>query len=446
MNPPTIQYNLEEIAAALCPSSANVMVCAVGDSTITDSSSASNVPFGWQRSMQFNAPIVARMGRVVGPFATAHAVSVAQGGGNYTTTSPQSTAANIGQQCPTAAQGAGGTAVAAGSIYAANQSPSPNPVQCYVYNNNQSWSAGNDVTYTLNGLSGYKEGDWTAGVPVMGRLMFYANANALPNARTVAGRSSQVSNVATDHTTSPGTNRYQDADCGSGAGTPYLATRVDQTVSPDYNETNKNQTLTSVLFFKHDGAGNPLKGIGIMDMAIGGHTTESLLAQLGGGASPAAVYARIKEWLANHKLGKRFYFPISIGINLTSAESTELSAGTKTTFKNNLKALVAHLRLIEPDCLISLNAPHMTPGYTVLHCTTKWQAMLEVAQEVNCGFFNRYAMLGRFVSNGNAVTGGASGTDYTHPSANGAEVIGALDTTAIQMAYEMPNALPRVRR
>lgn len=446
MSAPTIQHNLKAIAEALCSESANAWVCGVGDSTVTDTSSASNIPFGWQRSMQFNAPIVARMGRAGQAFAAAHGVSVGQGGGSYTTTSPQSTAANIGQQCPTTSQGAGGTAVAAGSIYAANQAPSPNPMHCLVYNGPQSWAAGNDVTWTLNDLPGYKEGDWTAGAPVMGRLMFYANANGLPNARTVAGRSSQVSNVATNHTTNPGTNRYQDADCGSGSGTPYIATRVDQTVSPDYDETNKNQTLEGVLFYKHDGAGNPLKGIGIMDMAIGGHTTESLLAQLGGGASPAAVFARIKEWVANHKLGKRFVFMLSIGINLTSAESTELSAGIKTTIKNNLKALVAILRAIEPDCLICICAPHMTPGYSVLHCETKWQAMLEVAREVNCSFWNRYRVLGRYVTNGNAVTGGVSGTDFTHPSANGAELIGAVDSSGIQMAYEMPKQLPRVRR
>lgn len=408
-------HRLADFWGSVLNPGSNAMLCVLGDSKSTDASTASNLPYGLQASLESQSSIVARSCRVGGlNSGLSYAATLTTAGGSITQATIQSDQTVIGQQCPAVLTGA----FSAGSIWATNSNPSPIGSCCVVYTGNQSWSAtSGDWKAVLANLSGYAAGDWTSSQNVMARVLYYRHSGGVTTNRFRTTRAATVNNTTVDMSGTASV-QYVDIDCGNGAGAPDVRMIPDGTVSPDADETGKAAVILGCIFYQHAST-VPTPGIGIMDASLGGHTSTSLLGALGGGASPTSVAARVQEWFNAMRIGKRYHFIIDIGQNAATNETSELNAGTVTTYKANIVALVNRARAIAPDCKILLCNPYAT-AYTTTNNDTKGLALLAVAREMGCSYWNGYRKFGRPVSGNAAIT-----TDGIHPTNNGAATWGA---------------------
>lgn len=406
MATPILHWNLEAFSSEIVNSGLHVCITGVGDSKMTDSSTAGSFMFGLQSSLKSNLPIVGRLVRAEqGPPARAGTITVDGGQGTqYNTPS--------GTQNPTALTGG----ISAGAIWATNGSPTPIAAWTKIYTSNRDWFAPHEWKCALNGLTTYPDGDWTVGKHVMARVIYYAHGTSLPNAVIEGYRGASLANAQlVDMTANPGTVRYADVNCGAGAGTPEVRVRVSTVSSPNYDETGKQITILGVLFFVHDGVGNRTPGITLADISTGGLTAATMLSSLGAGASPRAVNARVREFLA---IIRPTHFVVDEGQNLTAGQSTLLDAGNYAAYKAEVDAVVVELQSASASYGIApkflLCNPYAT-GYTATHNNAKGQALLEIAQARGLSYLNTYELFGRPPVAGNP---GFTG-DGIHPTENG---------------------------
>lgn len=401
----------------LANDSATTLICGLGDSKTTDSSTNANLPYGLGNQLE-GVPFSCRGVRAEqGPPAWSATIAVDAGSGT-------------------------GSNVAAGGTLAAGTGSNPIAAWQKTYSANRQWFAPVEWSATLANLSQYGNGDWTAGVTVRARIIYFAHANSLPNARLEGRRGSTViATVALDMTANPGTVQFADVTCGTAAGDPVVALRVNGTSSPDYDETGKSIQILGAFFFVADANGNRIPGTGTMAVATGGNTTATLLSQLGGGVSPVNTAARVKEWLAAHKVGQHgpTHFIIDVFQNRTTTEASELDAGTITAAAANAAAIVSHVRTLVDWCdpRFLLCAP-----YASAYSETANKAMVAAMFAAKAALPNpkrvsvcaTYYLLGRQPSGNNAIT-----ADGIHPSTNGSQNWAGALLAAGRAALDVPD-------
>lgn len=131
-------------------------------------------------------------------------------------------------------------------------------------------------------------------------------------------------------------------------------------------------------------------------IAIGSFTTENILAQLGGGASPLCLDLYIQGYLRDACLIPN-RFTHWYGQNATSAESTEYASGGYSVFKANVRAILDKLDA-QMAALGSTTHRHLlVSGYeggTDAYNALRSRALYEIARErTNCSFISVHEIM-----------------------------------------------------
>lgn len=244
-----------------------------------------------------------------------------------------------------------------------------------------------------------------ASVQMTSRQTYYLNpTNSINSARMrsirYAGSETAYSGtVTTVNTTTitlatgtPGMT-YTDIDCGTGANTP----GIDVYESGDgLDETGKNLYLGPPVLYRGT-PGNRVTGFGISHIATGGHDTEDILAVLGGGGSPICTAANARWYLQNVGFTPNFIM-LDIGQNSATNENTELSAGTETSFRTNVNAILDQITTLyngisgaSQPFVILVNPTRS--AYSDTNNQTKGRVLFSIAQQRQCGFLDMIQLM-----------------------------------------------------
>lgn len=278
----------------------------------------------------------------------------------------------------------------------------------------------------LNDLLNYASGDPWGGQQVSVRLPYYQKTGHVPSLRvrsyrytgtdyTVAGANfSTINTTAITVDTGSGAWTYLDSDCGTGAGPPGVGI-----VENSQTENGTRFYSGTITWFKGT-PGTRTTGFGLSSIATGGYTTQSLLRCLGGdGASRTCSEANVGIYLANTCFWPNFVM-LDIGQNLWGSESTELAAGTQTTFRTNIAAILDQLNRIydlnsQPRPFVVL-CNHTSSGYTQTTMETKGRVLFDLARQYGYGFIDRIQTMPRDCTTVQAVTSATvsgAGPTYT---------------------------------
>lgn len=239
-------------------------------------------------------------------------------------------------------------------------------------------------------------------VQMTSRLTYYNNpTNSLQSCRVRSYRNAGTDatpSYTTVNTTTLTLNTgtagmtYLDVDCGTGANAPGVGIVENSVV-----ETGLNLYLGPPVFYRGT-PGVRTTGFGISHIANGGHKPEDVLAALGGGASPTCTAANARWYLQNVGFTPNFVL-LDIGQNLNAgAESNELNAGTSTTYRANINAILDQINTLYAG-ISGATAPFVIivnptrSGYTDLHCETKGRCLFSIAQQRNCGFLDMIQLM-----------------------------------------------------
>lgn len=185
---------------------------------------------------------------------------------------------------------------------------------------------------------------------------------------------------------------YLDVDCGTGANAPGVGIIENST-----DETSKCLYLGPPVFYRGT-PGSRTTGFGFCHMATGSYTSENVLAAFGGGGSPTCSVANVRLYLQHAGFTPNFIL-LDVGQNTSGTENTELTAGTQTTYKANMQAILTQIATVysgmsAPMPYIILCNPYAT-GYTTTHCETKGRALYNLARSNGCGFIDMFQFLNR---------------------------------------------------
>jgi len=290
--------------------------------------------------------------------------------------------------------------------------------------------------------------DWFASTRMAGRLIFRKDTSTatgekmLPAFRLTGRRSGSV--VATGSNVSAANAdgiTYEQIDIGSAAGYPGLgvitAVGEDEGNSSSATDGDCFNTL-GYSFFKHDGSFNRTAGFYLCDISYSGWKTTDLLGALGSSSGTLTRNVDLTDTTAF--LTANFSpacWMVCVGQNTTTTEATELAAGTKTEYKNNVAAIInqiyavhASLGLSGKPFILLINT-HNT-GNTTIEFETRGDALFELAVQYDQVFFDMYAAMAKTPVSAN----GWATTDDTHLSPDGQRYRMGLLGTAIVQAYQ----------
>jgi lysophospholipase L1-like esterase len=329
------------------------MACFAGDSIGTDSSSESNLPYGMQRTWQ-PARWVARVGRAdYGPPAWAWD---SLGTDTFYIGTP--------------------TARAPGDTYTNSDTAiSPNIGLDLTFSGNVPDFAPEILFRQLNDPSEYAGGDWTSGVSIMARMIYYRRASGMATPRIQSVRGTGVvttgSNINMNGTAGV---LAADIDCGTGAGAPGLKF----TGASSGDETGGEVYILGFQWFRHSG-GTRLPGFGLMQIGEGGWTTTHHTD-----TARCTAANRAGFFAATLTPNLFIYY---IGSNPATGEADELNAGTYGTYKANVSAMMAANELAAktagatPPIRHLLINPHKIDGLTATNQIAKGRALEQLAME-----------------------------------------------------------------
>jgi len=253
------------------------------------------------------------------------------------------------------------------------------------------WDRGTDVDWTCGGDSIYA------------RAVFYGNSTLSPASINIRGFRNSGSPSYAAAAVSVATNvngyLYGVTECGAKSAPSAAATDFGLFIqNPTSVEVRGTTTaVVGALFYRPTIS----TGLTVVPLAGGGSRLDDWLntAKVTDlGAQTFLSYA-VGETpnTTGPKNGPNAYF-IMLGTNVTSAESTELSAGTYTNYKASLKLLVARIRtwsaaLGVQDPLICLATPYLSTQ-TATFMTALSSAMYEVSREDgSVSFINTYRLM-----------------------------------------------------
>jgi hypothetical protein len=359
-------------------------MCVLGDSIVTDSSSNSNLPYGMQRSWAPSA-WTARVGRAdYGPPAWAWD---SLGTDTFYIGTP--------------------TARNPGDTYTNSQTGiSPNIGLDLTFSGNVPDFAPEILFRQLNDPSDYAVGDWTSGVSVMSRLVYYRAASGMgtPRIQSVRG-TGVVSTSANINMVGTAGVTYADIDCGTGAGAP----GIKFTGASSGDETGTEVYTLAYQWYKHSG-GVRTPGFGLMQIGEGGWDTADHLN------TTQCTDANLAGFLAATLVPNTFL--LYIGSNRTATEGTQLAAGTTTEFEANVRAIIARYNAAAilagataPIRWLLVN-PHDTGAGATIHAAMG-RALYNVKLDSDYyGFINAYTLSDPELADG------------AHPTADGAVTLG----------------------
>lgn len=233
-----------------------------------------------------------------------------------------------------------------------------------------------------------------------------------------------------DHSAAGGVLSYT-ADCGAGAGIPGLII-----VNPDADSSGNNCTIlsTGARVFRSDSGGNPITGVHMGCLGIGGNTIEDIGKMLGIGSSPyvtpAVCEAYLAEFIGAGTMGVNAgptHVMVLVGHNYSSAEASACTAGDPAVYAANLAAVIQAIKArclslnnAVPEILI-LFAPAFRTSYSRLHMETAEAAAASAAASEDVSFLSLFDL---------TDTGGSSFSTLVPPYSRGAAMGSAAGTTS----------------
>jgi lysophospholipase L1-like esterase len=382
-------------STALHIKSGDCGLCVLGDSTVTDSSSDTNLPYGIQRNWLPDT-WSARFGR-------------AEAG-------PPAWALVFGIDTFTYSGGANGRVPGGGVNYTGGIAPtlSPNNGTDITFTGNP--SAFNTVIQVdANGLADYGAGNPFSGLACKTRLVYWRAAGqaALRGVALRGGSQLDWPGTAFDMAGASGI-QYVDFDNGSGAGAPGVLIVGDAA-----DETGKEFFPLACGFYRHSG-GTRVPGFSLSQHGEGGWNTDDHSGTTR--CTNANLEAFIAATFANT-------FLIYIGTNVTVGQGTELAAGVTTAFKAAVEAIVARYQaraiaagVASPRFILA--NPHAVSALTSTQLSTRGQAIYEAAVDGGWDFIDVYQ--------GVDMTGLT--TDGVHLNTDGADAIAEFMWEQIEAA------------
>lgn len=144
-------------------------------------------------------------------------------------------------------------------------------------------------------------------------------------------------------------------------------------------------------------------------------------------------------WLA--AIGWPTHIKMQVGQNQTAGEQTELNAGTYTTYKANINAIIDRINARYTAAGRAVPRYYLVAPYDTSQTATNYAAMAtalyEIAQARGCAFLNLPALMlcpRGFGSTDATTVLARGGGDDVHPSLTGAQYFASLEWTAFEMA------------
>jgi lysophospholipase L1-like esterase len=375
-------------------------LCVLGDSICTDGSSASNIPYGIQRTWKPNR-WVGRTGRIYqGPpsWALSHVYN--------TFYYSEATEGSVHYRTPGFNYGGGEIAI------------SPNTGYDWLFGNID--VPDNDPylgEITPNDLANYTGGAWADNVPIRARLIYWRGGPHMVPALRMRGKRgpAYLDPVTLTMQGTPGI-AYTDVSCGASLGPP----GVFITSEPGVDERGKRAYPLGVGFWRHDGNGNRIPGFSLSQVGESGWNSGDHLAGWRCSAGNLAAF------LAASLRPNTFLVHLA---NQTVPEMSALNAGSSAVYADSMRNMISRYTTAAiaagaatPIRWILVNS--FPVGAPEINNLKRAEAMYRVCQEdpANRAFIDLCRLAAdRIGSNVTWYT-----TDGVHPNPAGAAYIAAL--------------------
>lgn len=315
---------------------------------------------------------------------------------------------------------------------------------------NTGGSADTSFTAAVGGNVGSLE--WYSGVHMAARLIYYREPTNMLGKFAIVPRRNGSDLSAGANRDANGTLgiSYFDELIGNGSGMPGAKFQTTDSGGA-YDEANKYFINCGWGFYRHDGSGNRLPGLYTFDIAYSSWTTQALEGALGSatgklttaldGVPTIDVVAqdRVVEFLQAHFSPK--YWLIDIGQNSVASgetESTELAAGTYTTYKLHVRRIIEQIRTLHTAMgLTGLPVILLCNPYNTGNSTTEFEARGNALYELSCEyegvcFLDVYALMPKSPVSAN----GQWTKDDTHPTAQGTHLWAGTIWAALKQNYD----------
>jgi hypothetical protein len=385
-------------------------MCVLGDSIATDSSSASNLSHGIQRTWRPTAWSF-RFGRLqIGP------PSWATGCAFDTFYYSAATGGAIATRFP-------------GELYSGGeQSISPNIGVDWRF-------GGTDVpdfgpmlaTVSLNDPVNYGVGNWAHEANIRGRALYWRGGAAMaPTLRLRGKRGAMVVGEAPiPMQGGPGQIAFADVDCGNSELNPSM----EITSAPGVDERGRLAYWFGAGFWRSNAAGQRTPGFGLMQIGEGGWQTADHLSPFRCGD------AGLRQYMAACFAPNTFL--MHIGANPTVAEAQSLNAGDYRVFRDNLARII---KRYTTQAILAGAAPPirwlMVNPFPMAHLVENWTARSRAMFELMMQDPENRAVVDLA-----ALAAFRTGTqswytaDGVHPTADGAAYLAGLIWSQIAAAY-----------
>jgi hypothetical protein len=295
-------------------------------------------------------------------------------------------------------------------------------------------------------------GDPFAGLETTVRVPWYRHASGMTNVRFRSYRTTGTDaspSYATVNTGSSfsmnGADGWQTSElsCGTATGTPGVSFRGD---TATVNETGTRAYLGPLVFYR-GAPGSRVSGMFLTSFGIGGYTNLDTLRQWGGdGANAYCTVANAAWFLVNVMLSPNYIMLCGPGQNAAANETTELNAGTQTTFYNNITAIINQINTVYDTAGVPrptyILANDYKTGYTDLNHQTRGRALFRIAQERGGIFIDLFQLMKNtitaWLADGVHLSGPALLNYPAAPVGNGGDYLAAAMWNEIMNTRQAP--------